>query len=52
MDYAALDVREKVDLVALPTYNVMGGRLAAWTRATWAKTSPAKRPGREADPLP
>jgi HAE1 family hydrophobic/amphiphilic exporter-1 len=34
-------------LVALPTYYVIGERLAAWTRKTWAKTSPAKCPARE-----
>jgi HAE1 family hydrophobic/amphiphilic exporter-1 len=38
-------------LVALPTYYVIGERLAAWTRATWAKTSPAKRSARETDPI-
>jgi len=34
-------------LVALPTYYVIGERLAAWTRKTWAKTSPAKCPARD-----
>jgi HAE1 family hydrophobic/amphiphilic exporter-1 len=37
-------------LVALPTYYVIGERLAAWTRSTWAKASIADRPRRGADP--
>ncbi len=47
-----LTVGTFLTLVALPTYYVIGERFAAWTRATWAKTSPAKRPARETDPLP
>jgi HAE1 family hydrophobic/amphiphilic exporter-1 len=34
-------------LVALPTYYVIGERLAFWTRKTWARSSRTKSPARE-----